>query len=361
MPALSAGAHKHDATIEAVVLMAPIRMRAEIARRSFLLAPAALVVLTASARADLQLCSRMSYVVEAAIAIEDKGAVATRGWFRVDPGRCRTVLQGSLPGETLYVHARALTIYGGSPLPQHGHANFCVAHDNFVLAAARRCNRSDHRLARFTAVKPSESERGLTAYLAEEAEYTDEQARDAAIQRLLVIAGYDANPIDGIRGTKTDAAIAQFIADHRLENTAAGRADFLDLLIAAAQRPEGAGFAWCNETPHTVMAALGVEDKGVVTTRGWYRVMPGKCLRPDLIGTPRRLYSFAEAVGPDGQALRQGGRPLAWGGETILCTREVKFELSDHGDCSGKGLTPAGFATVDLPGRGGPATTVRFK
>ena len=102
-----------------------------------------------------------------------------------------------------------------------------------------QCNRPGQELVRFTAVKPNETEKGLTAYLAEDAEYTDEQARDAAIQRLLVIAGYDANPIDGIRGSKTDAALAQFIADNRLENTAAGRSDFFDVLMAAAQKPDG--------------------------------------------------------------------------------------------------------------------------
>jgi uncharacterized membrane protein len=322
-------------------------------------AAATLCVFAQPARADLQLCSRMSYVVEAAIAIEDQGAIATRGWFRVDPGRCRTVLKGTPPGERLYIHARALPVYGGSPLPQRGHADFCVAPENFVLAAARQCSRPGQRLARFTAVKPGESDKALTGYLAEEAEYTDEQARDAGIQRLLVVAGYDANPIDGIRGAKTDTAIAKFIADNKLENTAAGRSDFFDMLIAAAQKPDGSGFAWCNETPHTVMAALGVEDTGAVTTRGWYRVMPGKCLRPDLKGEPRRLYSFAEAVGADGRALRQGERALSWGGETILCTRNVKFELSDHQDCAGKGLTAAGFASVDISGRGG--TTVRLK
>ena len=99
--------------------------------------------------------------------------------------------------------------------------------ENFVLAAAQRCNRTGQTLARFTAVKPAESEKGLTAYLAEDAEYTDEQARDAGIQRLLVIAGYDANPIDGIRGAKTDAALVQFIADNKLDNTAAGPLGFL--------------------------------------------------------------------------------------------------------------------------------------
>jgi uncharacterized membrane protein len=326
---------------------------------SAIAALAALSALASPARADLQLCSRMSYVVEAAIAIEDKGASAARGWFRLDPGQCRTVLQGALPGENLYVHARALSIYGDSPLPQQGHADFCVAADHFVLAAARTCNRRGQHLARFTAIKPSESEKGLTAYLAEEAEYTDEQARDAGIQRLLVIAGYDANPIDGIRGAKTDAALTQFFIDNKLENTAAGRSDFFDILIAAAQKPQGAGFAWCNDTKHDVMAALGVEDKGAVTTRGWYRVAPGKCLRPDLGGGPRWLYSFAEAVGADGQRIKEANRPLSWGGGTILCTRDAKFELSDHEDCAGQGLTATGFATIELNARRG--TTVHFK
>jgi uncharacterized membrane protein len=115
------------------------------------------------------------------------------------------------------------------------------------------------------------------------------------------------------------------------------------------------------------MAAVGFEDQGSVVTRGWYRVAPGKCLRPDLTGKPRRLYSFGEAVGPDNQPLRDGARPtgqggsasLAWGGSTILCTRNSKFELSDHKDCGSNGLTATGFATVEMSGAG--ATTVQFK
>ena len=254
----------------------------------------------------------MSYVVEAAIAVEAKGAAATRGWFRIDPGACRTVIQGTPPGETLYIHARALPVYGGSPLPQAGHADFCVGADTFAMPATQSCNRTGQHLARFTAIKPSETDKGLVAYLAEDAEYDDTQARDAGIQRLLTIAGYDAGPIDGVRGEKTDQALAQFITDNKLENTAAGRADFFDLLMAAAQRPNGAGFAWCNETRNVVMAALGFEDSGTVVTRGWYRVAPGKCLRPDLTGKPQRLYSFGEAVGADGQPLgsaRRSRRP----------------------------------------------------
>ncbi len=312
------------------------------------------------ARADLQICNRMSYVVETALGIETGGAAATRGWFRIDPGQCRTAIEGEVQVEGVFVHVRALAVYGGSPLPQAGHTDFCVANETFALAQARHCTRPNHRLARFTQVRPAENEKGvLSVYLAEDAEYTDDQARDAGIQRLLVIAGYDATPIDGIRGAKTDQALVQFLQDNKLGLAAAGRPDFFDTLIAVAQRPEGPGFAWCNDTPHPVLAALGVEERGAVTTRGWYRVEPGKCLRPDVKGKPQRLYSFGEAVGKDGQPLRDGRKTLAWGGETVLCTRNVKFELSEHKDCAGNGLTSSGFATVDLSGKSG--TVVRFQ
>jgi uncharacterized membrane protein len=323
---------------------------------------ATMVVLCATAlpaRADLQLCNRMSYVIETAIGIEDKGAVTTRGWYRLDPGQCRNMVSGGLPADSIYLHARTLPIYGAAPMPQMGHADLCIAQDNFTIVNARRCTRADQRAVRFTAVKPSASDQGLTASFAEEAEYSNEQARDAGIQRLLVIAGYDAGAIDGVRGTKTEAALVQFLQDNKLQPTAAAKADFFDILIAAAQRPDGAGFAWCNETTYAVMAAIGVEEQGTVTTRGWYRVAPGTCLRPEVSGQPRKLYSFAEAVDANGHALKATSRTVSWGGDTVLCTRKTKFELIDQTDCAVKGLTAAGFAAVEISGRNG--TTVRFK
>jgi uncharacterized membrane protein len=306
--------------------------------RGFFALPAlaAFCALAAPARADLQICSRMSYVVEAATAIESKGAATTRGW----------------------------------PLPQAGHANFCIGSGSFVMPAIGTCNRAGQQIARFTAVKPTETEKGLTAYLAEDAEYTDERACDAAIQRLLVIAGYDANPIDGIRGAKTDAALLQFITDNKLENTAAGRSDFFDVLMAAAQKPASAGFSWCNETKNTVMAALGVEDNGAVVTRGWYRVAPDKCLRPDLGGRPQRLYSLGEAVGPDGTGAEAGRGPgragvvLGWRHHPLHAQQQVRIvrpqglhrQRPDRHRLCHRGT---GFATVELTGSTG--VTVQFK
>jgi uncharacterized membrane protein len=325
----------------------------------FALPIAGLAVLATPAHADLQLCNRTSYVVEAAIGIEEKGAAATRGWFRVEPGQCRAVMQGKVEAERVYVHPRALPVYGASPLAQAGHANLCIQEGAFLVAGARHCTKTGQRLVRFSEVKPAESDAGLTINLAEEADYTAEQARLAGIQRLLVIAGYDANPIDGIEGKKTQDALAQFLKDRRLGSDAAAGAAFFDTLIASMKQADGVGFAWCNETSHTVMAAFGLEEKGAVVTRGWYRVESGKCLKPDVAGKPRRLYSFAEAVDPHGQVVRRADKPLAWGGGTLLCTRNVKFEISDHKECAAKGLTATGFAAIDLSGRAG--ATVRFR
>jgi uncharacterized membrane protein len=320
---------------------------------------AVFAALTTGARADLQLCNRTSYVVEAAIGIEDKGTAATRGWFRLDPGQCRGVMQGSVEAERVYLHARALSVYGASPMAQAGHADLCIAEGTFLVAGARRCTRAGQRLVRFTEVKPSETEQGLTVALAEEADYTPEQARLAGIQRLLGLAGYDAAPIDGIEGKKTESALAQFLKDRRMAANAAAAPGFFDALIGAPKQADGTGFAWCNDTSQTVMAALGTEEKGAMVTRGWYRVEAGKCLKPDVSGKPRRLFSFAEAVDPHGQVVKRGDKPLAWGGTTVLCTRNVKFEISDHKECAAKGLNATGFAAVDFGGRAG--ATVRFR
>jgi uncharacterized membrane protein len=311
------------------------------------------------ARADLQFCNKTSYVLDLALGLEQGGAAATRGWFRLDPGQCKVVLQGTLEAEKVYVHARALAAYGASPLAQMGHADFCVADSNFIIAAAKACNGRNQRLVRFSQIKPSETEQGLTAYLGEEADYDPAQARLAGVQRLLVIAGYDANPIDGLEGKKTAAALDQFLKDRKLPADTATGAAIFQVLLDAVKEADGLGFSWCNETPFAVMAAIGIDEKGAITTRGWYRVEAGKCIKPDVPAKPVRLYSFAEAIDKDGQAIKQGDRTLAWGGPTQLCTGEVRFEIGEQKNCAAQGLTATGFAVIDVAGKQG--ATVRFR
>jgi uncharacterized membrane protein len=308
------------------------------------------------ASADLKLCNRMSYVIEAAIGIDEKSATATRGWFRIDPAACRVVLQGTLTADRILLNARALGVYGASPA-QNGNDTLCVAPDNFVIAAARQC-RPGQTPAPFTQINPSRTDDGnLVAYLAEDSEYDDDQARLAGIQRLLVIAGFDASPIDGVDGPKTQAALAAFLKSRGLSADFVQSPNFFTTMVEAVQAPSTAGLTWCNDTPHKVMAAVATDDGKTVTSRGWYRIEPGKCLHPDVIGQPRRIFSFAEAVDAENRTVRLKDKPLNWGGETPLCTRESKFEISEQGECGNRGLATTGFATVDMSSGG---KTLRF-
>jgi uncharacterized membrane protein len=334
-------------------------MTAALARALLLLlaAPLLFFAFTAPAAADLKICNRMSYVVEAAIGIDDKAATATRGWFRIDPAVCRVVLQGTLTADRILLHARALSLYGASPLPQNGNDTLCVASDDFVIAAAREC-RAGQTPAPFTQVTPTQSDDGnLVAYLAEGAEYDDEQARLAGIQRLLGIAGYDAAPIDGVDGPKTQSALAAFLKSRGLSSDIVAQPNFFATMVDAVQAPSPTGLTWCNDTPHKVMAAVATDDGKSVVSRGWYRIDPGKCLHPDIAGQPKKVYSFAEAVDPDNRTIKLKDKPLNWGGLTQLCTRENKFETSEQGDCPSRGFVATGFSAVDISGSG---KTLRF-
>jgi uncharacterized membrane protein len=207
-------------------------------------------------------------------------------------------------------------------------------------------------------IKPTQTDDGnMVAYLAEDSEYDDEQAKLAAIQRLLVIAGYDAAPIDGVDGPKTQSALSSFLKSRSLAADVVSTPNFFETMIAAVQAPSATGLTWCNDTSYKVMASVATDDGKGVVSRGWYRIEPGKCLRPDVVGQPRQILSFAEAVDDNGRAIKLNDKPLNWGGVRMLCTRESKFEIRDHNDCNTRGLTSAGFAIVDMSGGG---RTLRF-
>ncbi len=188
-------------------------------------------------------------------------------------------------------------------------AEFCIRDGDFSIADARGCPVSQQ--ARFSAARPSDSPKGPTVNLAEEADYDDAQARLAGIQRLLTIAGYDAYPIDGVQGAKTQAALAKFLERPQAAGGACRRAGiFRRVARRRATIRKAPAFPGAT-TPNTpVMAALGIVEMGAIVTRGWYRVAAGQCLRPDLRGDPHRLYSYAEAVDGNGRTVKRGDAPL---------------------------------------------------
>lgn len=318
------------------------------------------VLATVSAPADLEICNRTSFVIEAAIGVETGGAAATRGCFRIHPGACREVLRGEITHDHLYLHARALPLYGALRPLSAAHVELCTGGADFLIAGARKCTKPNERLLPFAEVRPSKSGNNASLYVAESAGYEPEQARVAAIQRLLTLAGFDAEPIDGALGAKSEAALAAFLRSRGLPAEAVLRADFIDILLGAARDSDAPGLLWCNDTKHVVMAALAIEADGAIISRGWWRIEPGACLRPEM---PRRAsgrtFSFAEAVDHSGAVVERNGRPLAWGGTQKLCTKNVRFEIRDHRNCEPQGLEVKAFAPVDLSPASG--ATIRFR
>lgn len=319
-----------------------------------------LLAATNAARADLEICNRTSFVIETAIGIESKGAAATRGWFRVDPGSCRAVLRGEIAADHLYVHARALPLYGALRPLSASHINLCTGSGDFLVSGAKRCGKPEERLLPFAEVQPRKSGNDASIFIAESAGYDAEQARFAAIQRLLTLAGFDAEPIDGTLGAKSEAALAAFLKSRNFTPDAAARPDFLDVLINAASDGQAPGLLWCNDTKHVVMASLAIEEEGTIATRGWWKIEPGACLRPEM---PRRIsgriFSFAEAIDSSGAVVERKGSPLAWGGSNKFCVKNIRFEIRDHKNCEAQGLDVKGFTPVEIAGQSG--ATLRFR
>ena len=72
--------------------------------RGFIAIVAAMIAAT-QAQAELNLCNRTSFRMEAAVGIEKRANVMTRGWYRVDPGQCRQVMDGPLDADMIAVIA----------------------------------------------------------------------------------------------------------------------------------------------------------------------------------------------------------------------------------------------------------------
>lgn len=113
----------------------------------------------------------------------------------------------------------------------------------------------------------------------------------------------------------------KFLDERKLVAEAVATPAFFDALVEAMRNPEGVGFSWCNDTKYPAMASLGFAEMGSIITRGWYRVESGQCVRPDLRGDPRRVYSYAETVDGSGRTVKRGDAALSWGSARTLHAR----------------------------------------
>ena len=312
------------------------------------------------ARADYRLCNRTSYVLDAALAIESNGATATQGWFRILPGICTTILSGAWTGERYFLHTRTPDFYGEVPDPQSISRMFCIGRETFLIAGAENCDPQSGQLAPFSEVLPDRDAQTTTTELTDINNWSLDEARRAAIQRLLDQAGYDAGKIDGSDSTRTTGALAAFLRDKQIGDSVLAGTRIFDVLIDAAKiRARENGVTLCNETPHRVLAAIGLGRAEKISTRGWFDLAPRSCqqvvTRP-LAG--EKLFAFAEAVDEGGQAIVENERKLVWDGAVSLCTKNFRFEINQHGACVEKGLENTMFKAIDVGREAG--WTVRF-
>jgi uncharacterized membrane protein len=316
------------------------------------LALGAMLALANAARADYRLCNETSYVVNAAIGVEAGGAVATRGWFEILPGRCRVVVEGPLDADKYFFYSRVPNYYDIAVTRFESGTRLCVGSSDFLISNATECTDPSHRLERFIEVQPKSRGEDWELALAEEAEFNRERATLAGAQRLLGMLGYDAGRIDGVAGDLTNAALTAFAAASRVETTDAASAELYRALLAELKAKQaGVGLQVCNETRHLVWTALGIPESGKLVSRGWYRIGTGECLRPykkALDGSA--IYSFGEAVDENGPIISADNIPLIWDGDTLLCTQSTRFNIEDHEQCEAKGMTPTRFRKIDLGG-----------
>lgn len=301
----------------------------------------------------LDVCNRSSFAADIAIGLEVSSGAATQGWFRVLPGQCREILKQGLGANRHLLHVRPLKLYGAPPTAEPGARRLCVRDADFLIAGASECARSGQYMAEFVVVEPIIVNERRQIAVDEKAGFDSSDARTAGLQRLLGVAGYDVGLVDGVSGTRTQAAIRTFADEAGLDAD-----DDIALMTALVERIESGRTEkppqFCNETLNRLMLAVGVPVGDTVETRGWFPIPAGECARPvptALAGTT--LYAFAEAVDRAGAPLLSDGQPLAWRGDRMLCTKNLEFRIRDHAACEKRGLTTHGFRPYVVPDEGG--------
>ena len=165
-------------------------------------------------------------------------------------------------------------------------------------------------------------------------------ARDAGIARLLSDIGY--------KDDRT-TALKKFRARMKLPGSASTDDLFDALETEALKAAAPAGYSICNDGDSAIWAALGLKTGANWLTRGWWKIMPGACARA--ITNPLsadKVYLHVEG---------HGNHDLV-SSAAKLCVTDITFEVTSKGDCTGQGLTPAGFATTDTKGRSGYAAHI---
>jgi len=299
------------------------------------------------AKADLKLCNRTSYALEAATStIINNTESLTQGWIHIVPGDCAIAIKGPLNAASYLVYARSSLAHAGPPRAWGGAFPVCVKNGQFSLhqtVIQPYCTEPDTFALPFAPVNIKNRQDWTMALDDSPVLPSLMAAQLAGVKRLLNDNGYKAGAITGLPSKQTGAALAAFRKAMKFKPTDGNDVLFAALEKQALTKAAPQGYAVCNDTAEPLMAAIAETGLPKPVSRGWWRISPKSCaqaMTTPLGGNP--VYLLAQKL----------NGAVVVGGAEKFCTAAMAFEVQGRADCTQRGMSEAGFAST--AGHGAP-------
>jgi uncharacterized membrane protein len=309
--------------------------------------PAALLLLLLPqpAKADLKLCNRTSYVLNAATATIAKNSDSlTQGWIHLMPGDCAAAIKGPLNAASYLVYARSSLAHAGPPRAWGGASPMCVKDGSFSLhQSGHICAAPDSFALPFAPVKIRNRKDWTMALDESPALPSLMAAQLAGAKRLLSDNDYKVGAINPSPSKPTEAALTDFRTKMKFKPGDGNDVLFAALEKQALTKAAPQGYTVCNDGGQPVLAAIA-QNSGKPMSRGWWSIAPKSCaqaMTTPLGGNPVYLY-----------AQRLNGA-VAVSGTEKFCTTPIAFEVQGSADCAKRGMAETGFASTAGHGASG--------
>ncbi|MFP3943853.1 MAG: DUF1036 domain-containing protein [Alphaproteobacteria bacterium] len=302
----------------------------------------------APARAELKYCNHSSFYILSAVAYVENREWRSRGWIPLRPGECQVVMKDDMSTKQVFTYAEGHEGHRGEIRTWEGRIRFCTGKDRFDVTGREDCRERGYEVRHFARLDKSDNAKDWTMEFRELRSYTLERALIAGVQRLLFDVGYNAGQIDGYMGRRTALSIRAFQSRAGMKVDGRPSFDMIDELLERATAIQTQSGYWlCNKTEYELWAAVGFSRGKSWTSRGWWKVPEGQCIKPvkDRLDS-RFFYTYAETE-------RENGERVVWGGDHPLCTADVMFEIKGNENCAARGYDKTGFQRQDTEGRNG--------
>ncbi len=294
------------------------------------------------AHASLTLCNETSYMLEASVASPTGAKWKVEGWWSLQPGDCTVAIESPLKSDDYYTFGRSISGHEGGIRAWGGRYAFCTGEGSYSLTNRPNCEEAGLTVFGFAKVETKNNQKWTNTFT-EPAGYSAAKARVAGVQRLLGDIGYDRVSVDGYMGRRTKVAMAKFKKDLSLKKGEDLTPEFFDAMARKAnEQVQQAGLELCNETPHDLFAAIAYEEDATGwTSRGWYHLKNGTCIKAlkDQLAQ-EEYFVYAESEIGDGEMM-------VWNGERVFCTNTIRFSIDGDQNCAVRGYDQRGFVEIE--------------